>query len=96
MIRGFLRDKVMQTALRKMGNSTGMILPKPILTALGLSSGAKLDLELNDGRVIVTPVKRVDREGWAEAAKAIGAEPMSEEEEAWLNMSDDFSDDWTW
>lgn len=86
----------MHTALRKMGNSTGIILPKPILTALGLSTGAKLDLELNDGRVIVTPVKHVPREGWAEAAAAIGALPLTEEEQAWLDMPNNFDDEWTW
>jgi antitoxin MazE len=86
----------MQTALRKMGNSSGIILPKPILTALGLPTGAKLDLALDDGRVIVTPVKRVAREGWAEAAAAIGALPLTEEEQDWLDMPNDFDDEWTW
>jgi antitoxin MazE len=86
----------MQTALRKMGNSSGIILPKPILTALGLPTGAKLDLELDDGRVIVTPVKRVPREGWAVAAATIGALPLTEEEQDWLDTSNDFDDEWTW
>lgn len=86
----------MQTALRKMGNSSGIILPKPILTALGLPTGAKLDLELDDGRVIVTPVKRVPLEGWAVAAAAIGALPLKEEEQDWLDISNDFDDEWTW
>ena len=86
----------MQTALRKMGNSTGMILPKPILKELGVESGAAMDLVVENGRVIATPVqKRKVREGWEEAAKRIGAEPLTQEEKDWLEFDDDI-EEWTW
>lgn len=86
----------MQTSLRKMGNSTGMILPKPILDALGLSSGAKIDVRVEDGKVIAEPVKRKVREGWEESAREIGAAGLTDEERDWLDMPSDFDDDWTW
>ena len=86
----------MQTALRKMGNSTGIILPKPILTALGVASGARLELEVDNGRVIVTPIRRKIREGWADAAAALAATAPTADEEAWLNLTDDGDADWTW
>ena len=85
----------MQTALRKMGNSTGMILPKPILKELGVESGTSMDVIVENGRVIATPVKRKVREGWAEAAAIIGAEPLTEEERQWLDFDDDI-EEWTW
>jgi antitoxin MazE len=85
----------MQTALRKMGNSTGMILPKPILKELGVESGAAMDVVVENGRVIATPVKRKVREGWEEAAKRIGAEPLTQEELDWLGFDDDI-EEWTW
>lgn len=85
----------MQTALRKMGNSTGMILPKPILKELGVESGASMDLVVENGRVIATPVKRKVREGWEEGAKRVGAEPLTEEEREWLDFDDDI-EEWTW
>ena len=85
----------MQTALRKMGNSTGMILPKPILKELGVESGTSMDVIVENGRVIATPVKRKVREGWAEAAAIIGAEPLTEEEREWLDFDDDI-EEWTW
>jgi antitoxin MazE len=85
----------MQTALRKMGNSTGMILPKPILKELGVESGAAMDVVVENGRVIATPVKRKLREGWEEAAKRIGAEPLTQEELDWLGFDDDI-EEWTW
>lgn len=86
----------MQTALRKMGNSTGMILPKPILKELGVESGTPMDVIVENGRVIATPVKkRKVREGWEEAAKRIGAEPLTDEEQDWLGVDDDI-EEWTW
>ena len=78
-----------------MGNSTGMILPKPILKELGVESGASMDVIVENGRVIATPVKRTVREGWEEAAKRIGAEPLSAEEQDWLGFDDDI-EEWTW
>lgn len=86
----------MQTSLRKMGNSTGMILPKAILDELGLSSGAKVDLRVEDGKVIAEPVKRKVREGWEEAARIIGAEPLTDEERDWLELPYEFDDEWEW
>ena len=62
---------VVQTSLRKMGNSTGMLVPRAVLTAMGLTTGAAMDLTIEDGRLIATPVAATPRAGWAEAAAAI-------------------------
>ena len=86
----------MQTSLRKMGNSTGMIIPKAILDELGLASGAKVDLRVENGTVIAEPVRRKVREGWEESARIIGAEPLTEEERAWLDMPNEFDEEWEW
>lgn len=85
-----------QSTLRKMGNSTGMILPKAILDQLGLASGTKVELRVENGEVIATPAKRKVREGWEEAAKRIGAEGLTQEELEWLEMPSDFDDEWEW
>ncbi|TCZ57827.1 AbrB/MazE/SpoVT family DNA-binding domain-containing protein [Roseicella aquatilis] len=60
----------MRTQLRRMGNSSGVIIPRPIMAQLGMEPGAELDLRLEDGRIVLTPAPPV-RAGWAEAAKAI-------------------------
>ncbi len=86
---------MMQTALRKMGNSTGLILPKPILKALGVTTGAAMELRVEGGEVIATPIKHKVREGWEAAAKRIGAEPLDTETEAWLGFEDD-CEVWAW
>jgi antitoxin MazE len=61
----------MKIAIRKMGNSQGVIIPKPVLTKLGLDSEVEMSIE-RDAIVLRKPRKAV-REGWAEASKAIAA-----------------------
>jgi antitoxin MazE len=62
---------------------------------LGVESGAAMDVIVENGRVIATPIKRNVREGWAEAAARIGAEPLTQEELDWLGFDDDI-EEWTW
>ena len=59
----------MEVAIRKMGNSQGVIIPKPVLTQLGLGDEAEMSIE-RDAIVLRKPRNSV-REGWAEASKAI-------------------------
>ena len=86
----------LQSTLRKMGNSTGLILPKPILDQLGLSSGTKVELRIENGEVIARPAKRKVREGWEEAAKRVGAAGLTEEEKDWLEFDDPIDGEWKW
>lgn len=83
----------MQTSLRKMGNSTGLILPKAILDQLGLAKGARVELRVENGEVIARPAKRKIREGWEEAAMELGKHPRTHEELEWLEMHDGVVDD---
>ncbi len=42
--------------LRKVGNSNALIFDKPILELLGLEEGGQVQLTIQDGHLIVTPV----------------------------------------
>ncbi len=53
----------MQVAIRKMGNSQGVLIPKPILAQVGLESAA--DLQVKNGVIEIRPIRRNPREGWA-------------------------------
>lgn len=86
----------MQTALRKMGNSTGMILPKPILKELGIDTGTEMNLVVENGRVIATPIRAKVRDGWAEAAREIGADALHEVDINWLAAPNDGDADLKW
>jgi antitoxin MazE len=61
----------MRAPVRKLGNSSGVIIPKPILAQIGIEVGDDLDLSLDDGRIVLAPMKQHPRAGWAEAAKRI-------------------------
>ena len=86
----------LQSTLRKMGNSTGVIVPKPILDQLGLEAGSKVWLRVEQGEVVVKPTGRKVREGWAEAAKRIGAQGLTQEELDWLEFDDPIDGEWEW
>lgn len=61
----------MKAAIRKLGNSQGVIIPKPLLVQAGLEGEVELSLE-NDAIVLRKPKQKV-REGWAEASRKIAA-----------------------
>jgi antitoxin MazE len=61
----------MRAPVRKMGNSSGVIIPKLILTQIGIETGDDLDLSLDEDRIVLSPVKRHPRAGWADASKRI-------------------------
>jgi antitoxin MazE len=61
----------MKTTIRRMGNSQGVLIPKPILAQLGLEDEVEMEVE-NDAIVLRRPQKKA-REGWAEASKAVAA-----------------------
>lgn len=52
-----------------MGNSQGVLIPKPFLVQLGLEDEVEMAVE-NDAIVLRRPRHKA-REGWAEASKAI-------------------------
>ena len=82
----------MKIAIRKMGNSQGVIIPKPVLTQLGLDSEAEMSIE-RDAIVLRKPRKRV-REGWAEASKAIAAN--GDDGLVWPEFGNDGDSDLKW
>jgi antitoxin MazE len=42
--------------LRKVGNSTGLIIDKPLLSLLGLRAGGRVDITVEAGTLVVKPV----------------------------------------
>ena len=59
----------MEVSIRKMGNSQGVLIPKPILNQLGLEG--TVDLQVRAGVIEIRPVRRNPREGWAEDARRL-------------------------
>jgi antitoxin MazE len=58
-----------QIAIRRIGNSQGIVIPKPLLAQLGLEGQAEMTIE-RDALVLRRPAKAV-RAGWAAAAQKL-------------------------
>ncbi|TAM55424.1 MAG: AbrB/MazE/SpoVT family DNA-binding domain-containing protein [Paraburkholderia sp.] len=59
----------MRTAIRRIGNSQGVLIPKPILAQLGLED--EVEMEVEDDVIILRRPQKKAREGWADASKAV-------------------------
>ena len=88
----------MRTALRRMGNSHGVVLPKPVLAQLGVEPGGEVDLSVVEGKVIIAPLppKRHPREGWAEASRALAESGDDGIQQEWLDVTNETDDEWEW
>ncbi|SAL06066.1 transcriptional regulator/antitoxin, MazE [Caballeronia terrestris] len=59
----------MKTTIRRMGNSQGVLIPKPVLAQLGLEN--EVEMEVENGAIVLRRPRQKAREGWAEASKAL-------------------------
>jgi antitoxin MazE len=57
--------------VRKLGNSSGVIIPKSLLHDLGVAEGDTVEMTLEEGRIVPMPIRRRARAGWAEASESI-------------------------
>jgi antitoxin MazE len=58
-----------QVTIRRIGNSQGIVIPKPLLAQIGLEGHADMTIE-RDALVLRRPAKPT-RAGWAAAARKI-------------------------
>ena len=77
LTQGFSRNnivitmKTMHVSIRRIGNSQGIVIPKPLLIQLGLGGGEGAEMTVEgDALVLRRPASPV-RAGWAEAARKI-------------------------
>lgn len=62
----------MKSHVRKLGNSHGVIIPKPLLDEIGVTAGDPVNLKVNKkGRLVMSPVRVSARDGWANDSKAL-------------------------
>jgi antitoxin MazE len=64
--------KPLHLIIRPIGNSHGVVIPKPVLAQLGFAGEVEMSVEHN-ALVLRKPAKAV-RSGWAEAARNIAAQ----------------------
>jgi antitoxin MazE len=84
----------MKTAIRKMGNSHGVIIPKPLLAEVGAKADDQVDLGIENGKIVIVPVRKRPRVGWAEASKRLAA--ARDGGLAWPEFGSDADKDLKW
>ena len=63
--------RAVHVSIRQIGNSHGVVIPKPVLTQLGLDPRAGVEMTIEDGALVLRRPAGPARAGWAEAAKRI-------------------------
>lgn len=63
----------MEIAIRTIGNSKGVVLPKPLLAQVGLDDQTTADIKVEAGSIILRKPAKAVRAGWSEAAAAVAA-----------------------
>lgn len=58
-------------SIRQIGNSLGVVIPKPVLVQLGLDAKVGVEMTIEDGALVLRRPASPARTGWAEAAKSI-------------------------
>jgi antitoxin MazE len=87
----------MKTAIRKMGNSQGVLIPKPFLMQTGLDLG-EVEIEVENDAIVIRKPKKKCREGWAEACQQIASASSDAQEEviAWPLLAAEKEAGFTW
>lgn len=60
--------------IRAIGNSKGIVLPKPVLAQIGLEGASSVAMTVEHGAIILRKPAEPIRSGWAEAAQALAAQ----------------------
>ena len=83
----------MQSTIRNIGNSKGVIIPQTFLKECFIET--EVNIEVKDNKIVISPADNDKRKGWADAFKK-----MAENGDDELLIPDVFEDedfkDWTW
>ena len=83
----------MNTSIRNIGNSKGIILPKSILAECDIEN--EVSIVVKDHHIIITAVPEPQRKGWEKAFK----EMAENGDDALIlpdTLEDEHTEDWTW
>ena len=82
----------MITLIRRLGNSRGIIIPKPILKGAGLEEEAEMALER--GAIVLRKPRQHPRLGWAKASRRLAE--SGDDHMAWPEFSNRDDKDLKW
>ena len=84
----------MQIAIRRIGNSKGVVIPKSMLAMTGLQDVEFAAVAVENGSIVLRKPEKPVREGWAEAAATIAAKGGDELLMGEFGNADDQESNW--
>ncbi|MFS2117160.1 AbrB/MazE/SpoVT family DNA-binding domain-containing protein [Herbaspirillum frisingense] len=84
----------MKTSIRKMGNSQGVLIPKPFLAKMGMLVDEDIDIDIEDDKIVIRKLEKRPREGWVEASQKIAA--AQDDGLVWPEFGNDGDKELTW
>ena len=82
----------MKAVIRRMGNSQGVLIPKPVLAQVGLEGEA--DMVIENGAIVLRKPRSTARAGWAEASSALAE--MDDDALAWPDFGNESDKQLKW
>lgn len=87
----------MLTSMRRIGNSRGVLIPAAFLASCQIED--QVDMQLQDGQIVIKPVRRKLRDGWfVDSAAPSKADLAQEKVEAqdWSDVPLADDSEWVW
>jgi antitoxin MazE len=76
-----------------MGNSQGVLIPKPFLAQTGMDVG-EVEIAIESNAIVIRKLQKKARQGWAEASKAVAA--AGDDKLVWPEFSNEGDKDIVW
>lgn len=98
----FVKTFLMETNLKKIGNSFGVILNKKLLEKAGITKTTDITIEAHENSIIISPVTKRrplnrDLSTWRKQIKAAIKLGLKPEKSVWGNkLSEEEEKEWTW
>lgn len=83
----------MKTSIRKMGNSQGVLIPKPFLAQTGMDVG-EVEMEIESNAIVIRKPQKKPRQGWADASKAVA--DAGDDKLVWPEFANEGDKDFAW
>lgn len=64
--------KALAVTIRRIGNSFGIVIPKPVLAQIDVTEQVEMSVER--GAIVLRKPRKATRAGWEEAARAIASQ----------------------
>lgn len=85
-------NKPLQSVIRAIGNSKGVVIPKIILEQSGIEG--VVDMTVIEGKIILSKPKRMIRERWAQDAQSLAN--AGEDKLILGDFANEEDGDWVW